>query len=92
MCHPSRLQPLSIELPKDGSLYAVLVWWANGDGARRGLVTIVELLDPCPYIFQPPVYGRLIYAVMYKSDCLLTQAKNNPHLPPSPELRSSTVW
>ena len=48
--------------------YAVLVAGANGDGARRGLITIVELIDPHPYIFQPPVYGRLIYTVIYMSD------------------------
>ena len=43
---------------------------ANGDGAWRGLVTIVELIDPRPYIFQPAVYGRLIYAVIHMSDRL----------------------
>ena len=36
--------------------YAVLVGWgvANGDGAWRGLVTIVELIDPRPSIFSLP--------------------------------------
>ena len=61
---------------------------ANGDGAWRGVVTIVELIDPRPYIFHNPVYGRLIYTVMYMSDRLLTQANPNPHLPPPPEQRS----
>jgi hypothetical protein len=46
----------------------------KGDGAGRGMVTIVELIDPRPYNFQPPVYGRLIYTVIYMSDGLLTQA------------------
>ena len=34
---------------------------SNGDGAWRGLVMIVELIDPRPYMFQSAVYGRLIY-------------------------------
>ena len=65
-----------------GRCYAVLVGGADGDGARRGLFTIVELIDPRPYVFQPPVYGRLIYTVMYMSDRLLTQSKS-PFAPPS---------
>jgi len=36
------------------TLYAVLVGGGNGDGAWRGLVTIVELIDPRPYIFSLP--------------------------------------
>jgi len=60
---------------------------ANGDGAGRGLVTIVELIDPRPYIFQPAVYGRLIYTAMYMSDRLLSQAIPSLHLSPPPELR-----
>ena len=43
---------------------AVLVGGSNGDGAWRGQVTIVELIDPRPYIVQSPVYGRLIYTVI----------------------------
>ena len=70
------------------SFYAVLVAGANGDGARRGQVTIVELIDPRPYIFQPAVYGKLICTVICTSDRLLSQAIPDPHLPPSPELRS----
>jgi hypothetical protein len=65
--------------------YAVLVGGSNGDGAWRGLVTIVELIDSRPYIFQSAVYSRLIYTVM--SDRLLTQANPDPRLPPQPELR-----
>jgi len=57
---------------------------SNGDGAWRGLVTILELIDPRPYIFQFAVYGRLIYTVIYMSDRLFTQANTNPHfIPPS---------
>ena len=63
---------------------------ANGDGARRGLVTIVESIDPRPYMFQSAVYGRLIYTVIYMSDRLSTQAKSDLHLPPPPELRSGS--
>ena len=70
-----------------GSMYAVLVGGSNGDGAWRGMVTIVELIDPRPYIFQSAVYGRLIYTVIYMSDRLLTQANPDPRLPPPPELR-----
>ena len=55
---------------------------ANGDGAKRGLVTIVELTDPRPYMIQSAVYGRLIYTVIYMSDRLLTRANPDPHLPP----------
>ena len=50
--------------------YAVLVGGADGGGAWRGLGTIVKSIDPRPYICQPAVYGRLIYTVMYMSDCL----------------------
>jgi len=53
---------------------AVLVGGSNGDGAWHGLVTIAEVIDPRPCIFQPPVYGRLIYSVTYMSDRRLTQA------------------
>ena len=62
--------------------YAVLVGGANGDGAWRGLVTIVESIDPRPYILQPAVYGRLIYTVIYMSDRLLSQENANPYLTP----------
>jgi hypothetical protein len=59
------------------------MWGANGDGARRGLVTIVEFqIDPRPSICQPPVYGRLIYTVKHMSDRLLSQANTNPHFLP----------
>jgi len=67
--------------------YAVLVVGSNGDGAKRGLVTIVELTDPRPYNLQVTVYGNLIYTVIYMSDRLLTQANPNPRLPPPPDLR-----
>ena len=53
-----------------GTSYVVLVGGAKGDGASRGLVTIVESIDPRPYIFQPAVYGWLIYSVIYVSDSL----------------------
>jgi len=77
-----------IEASCPAANYAVLVGGANGDGARRGLVTIVELIDPRPYIFQVTVYGNLIYTVIYMSDRLLTQANPNPRLPSPPDLRS----
>ena len=68
--------------------YAVLVGGSNGDGAWRGLVSIVESIDPRPYNFQSAVYGRLIYTVIYMSDRLLTQDTPNPHLTPPPDLCS----
>jgi hypothetical protein len=68
-------------------VYAVLVGRANGDGAWGGLVTIVESTDPRPYIFQPAVYGRLIYIVIYVRNCLLTQQNPNPHLIFPPDMR-----
>ena len=58
-------------LKHESAYYAVLVGGANGDGAWRGLVTIVVLIDPRPYIVQPAVYGRLIYTVIHMSDRLL---------------------
>jgi len=61
--------------------YALLVGGSNGDGSWRGLVTIVELVDPRPHIFQVTVY------VIYISDRLLTQANPNPRLPPPPDQR-----
>ena len=70
--------------------YAVLVGGSNGDGARRGMVTIIQLTDPRPYIFQLTVYGNLIYlihTVTYMSDRLSTQANPNPRLPSPPNLR-----
>ena len=36
---------------------AVLVGGTSGDGAWRGLVAIVELIDPRPYMFQSAVYA-----------------------------------
>jgi len=69
------------------SSYAILVWGANGNGAWRGLVTIAELIDLRPYIFQPAMYGRLIYTVIYMSDRLLTQGNQTARLPPPTDLR-----
>jgi hypothetical protein len=37
---------------EQGTNYAVLVGVSNGDGAWRGMVTILELIDRRPYIFQ----------------------------------------
>jgi len=37
--------------------YAVLVGGANGDGAWRGMVMIVETIDPHSYIFSLPDLG-----------------------------------
>jgi len=68
--------------------YAYRVGGSNEDGAWRGLVTIVELIDLRPYILQPAVYGRLICTVIYLSDRLLTQANLNPRVTPPPDLRS----
>jgi hypothetical protein len=42
------------------SYYAVLEGGTNGDGARRGLVTIIESTDPRPYIFQPDLLSMLL--------------------------------
>jgi hypothetical protein len=64
----------------------------NWDGAWRGLVTIVELIDPRSYSFQSAVYGRLIYTVIYVGDRIVAQANPNPRLPPPPELRSRGWW
>jgi hypothetical protein len=64
---------------------------SDGHGAWRGLVTIVELTDPRPYIFLSAVCSRLIYSVIYMSDGLLTQANPDPRVPPPPELRSLSV-
>jgi hypothetical protein len=74
-------------------VYAVLVWGANGDGAERSMVTIVELVNLRPYLFETSVYGSLIYTVIYISDRLLTQGNPNLHLPPPPELRRQAhMW
>jgi hypothetical protein len=72
-------------------IYAVLVGGANGDGAWRGLVTVFELIHPRPYTNQSPFYGRLIYTVIYMSDCLLTQEITNSHLAPPADLRRLTL-
>ena len=64
--------------------YAVLVGGSNGDGARRGLVTIVKSIDPRPYNFQVTVCNYLIYTVTCMNDRLFTQANPNPRLPPHP--------
>ena len=37
--------------------YADRLGGSNGDGAWRGMVTIVELIDPRPYIFSLPDLG-----------------------------------
>ena len=65
--HPTHLEAPYIEV---GAIYAVLVRGANEDGAWRGLVNIFEFIDPRPYSCLPPVYERLIYTVLYMSDCL----------------------
>ena len=61
------------------------------NGAWRGLVIVLELIGLRPYIYQPPVYERLICTVMYMSDRLLTQTNPNSHLPFPPELRGLKV-
>jgi len=56
---PPPLPPPRAGAPKSnsqGPSYAVLVGETNGDGARRGLVTIVDLIDPRPYMLQVIVY------------------------------------
>ena len=68
------------------SFYAILVGGSNGDGAWRRMVTNFEFIDPRPYKIQSPVYGRLIYTVIYMSDRLLTQANPDLHLSPPSEL------
>ena len=64
-------------------------------GMARGAVCsrslLFELLKPRPYNFHPPVYGRLIYTVIYMSDRLLSQANPNPRLPSPADMRSITV-
>jgi hypothetical protein len=65
----------------------VLVWGGNGNDAWRGLVTVIELIYPRPYIFQPAFNGRLIYTVIHMSARLLTQANPELHLRPPHELR-----
>jgi len=77
--------------PEYSTSYAVLVGGSNGDGAWRGLVSIVELIDRRPYMFQVTVCGNLIYTVIYMSDRLLTQANPNSRLPPPPDMRSQGV-
>jgi hypothetical protein len=72
-------------------VYAVLVGGANGDGAWRGLVTLVESIDPRPYIFQPAVCGRLLYTVIHMSDRLSTPENANHHLTHPPDLRSQSM-
>jgi hypothetical protein len=42
-------------VPTRVAVYAVLVRGSNGDGAWRGLVTIVELIDPRPYKISLPI-------------------------------------
>ena len=70
------------------TLYAVLVKGSDGDGAWRGMVTIFESIHPRPYKNQSPVYGRLIYSVIYMSHRLLTRENPTPHVTPPPVLRS----
>jgi hypothetical protein len=82
-----------VELSRGLVYYAVLVGGANGDGAQRGLVTIVELriTRPSPIQFQPPGSRKLIYTVIYMSGCPLSQANPNPRLTPPPELRGKAL-
>jgi hypothetical protein len=56
----------------------------GGQGWRVArLVTIVELIDPRPYMFSICRVRRMIY--MYMSDRPINSSNPNPHLPP-PEL------
>jgi len=66
----------------NATYYAVLVGGANGDGAWRGLGTIVELTYPRPYMFQPAEYGRLIYTVTYIATVYLPKQIQIPICPP----------
>jgi len=66
------------------SYNAVLVEGSNCDGAWRGMVTILEFIDPRSYISQVTVYNNLIYTVLYVSESILTQANSNPGLLPVP--------
>jgi len=74
---------------------ATQFWWGcqmgMAHGAWRGLVTIVELIDPGPYRFYSPVYRRLIYTVVCMSDCLSTQENPNLHLTPPRDLRRANA-
>ena len=73
------------------SYYAVLVGRSNGDGAWRGLVTIVEVIDPRPYIFQVAVYGNLdlrVHCNLYERPSI-DSCNPNPRLPLPPDLRST---
>ena len=63
------------------SNHAVLVGGTNGDGAWRGLVTIVESIYSGPYIFQPAVYGRLIYIEMYERPSITSRKFQSPLVP-----------
>jgi hypothetical protein len=64
----------------------VLRIWAR-DGACRGLVTVVELIDPRSISFQVTVYGNLILSVIYMSDRFFTQANTDLRLPLPSDLR-----
>jgi len=68
-----------------------MVGGGPGDGARRGQVTIVEFIDPRPYIFpacrvrQADLHGNL-----YERPSIHSGKSRSPfHLPP--ELRSLTT-
>jgi len=62
---------------------------SNGNGAWRGLVPIVDLLDPRPYKISLPISKADLhsYTIISMSDRLLSQADPTPRLPPPPELR-----
>jgi len=49
------LNAYTSSVPTRVAVYAVLVRGSNGDGAWRGLVTIVELIDPRPYKISLPI-------------------------------------
>jgi len=81
-------------------IYAVLVGRSIGDGAWRGLVTIVESIDPRPCNFTTPLHVSLIYTVIYERPSINSSKSASPFPPPFPigvdvcthGIRRSSLW
>jgi len=69
-----------------GALYADRLGGSNGDGAWRGMVTIVELIDPrLAHTFQPPIAISEALTTVNLYDRPYINSKNN-QIPFAPTL------
>ena len=60
-----------------GTGYAVLVGGSNGDGAWHNLVTIIELIDPRPYIISLPISEADLHCNLHERPSINSSKSNS---------------